>query len=137
MFVTQPDFIPFIKDSRLMQMLDAEPQALDLAVEMAQGVVYDSLYSRYDTATIFAKVGAARDMQCVRWIVVIALYYLYERLPDKLVPERVVKNYNEVLDLLTQIEDGKKSTSLPLIVDAATTLPATKFRWGSNATRTH
>ncbi len=138
MFVTQPDFLPFIKEARLTQLLDAEPQALDLAIEMAQGVVFDALHSRYDTTTVFALQGAARPLQVVRWITVIALYYLYERLPDKLTPERVVKNYDDTITLLTQIEDAKKSTSLPLLPDPDNNnQPFTKFRFGIGTQRSH
>ncbi len=139
MYVEQIDFSPFIKETRLVQMLDGDTQALPLAVEIAIGVVNDALYSRYDTVTIFAKTGSDRDKQVVRWVIVLSLYYLYERLPDKLVPERIVKNYDDTIALLTDIEDAKKSTNLPLLENTnnGSVTPFTKFRWGSIAPRTH
>lgn len=92
MFTNITDFHTQIKESRLLQLLDQEPTALDQAADTAEALVRDALYSRYDVAAIFATVGTDRPKQVVRWITVIALYYLYERLPDKVVPERVVKN---------------------------------------------
>jgi hypothetical protein len=137
MFVNKTDYAAFIKDTRLNQMLDAEPYALDEARAIAQSTVNDALYSRYDTAAIFAKVGTARDMQVVRWIVTLSLYYLYERLPDKLVPERIIKNYDDTLSILTEIEDGKKSVALPVLLQSDAITPISKFRFGSNPKRTH
>lgn len=137
MFITQTDFAPFIKESRLTQLLDQEPNALESAIAMSIQIVSDALYSRYDLKAIFAKQAGDRDMQLVRWVITLALYFLYERLPDKIVPERVVKNYDDTISLLTDIEDGKKSTALPLLTITDTTTPFTKFRWGSNAQRSH
>ena len=139
MYVEIIDFTPFIKETRLEQMLDGDTQALPLAVEIAVGVVNDALYSRYNTELIFAKVGNDRHKQVVRWVIVLSLYYLYERLPDKLVPERIVKNYDDTIALLTDIEDAKKSTNLPLLAstDNGIVTPFTKFRWGSIPPRTH
>jgi hypothetical protein len=137
MFVNKTDYAAFIKDTRLNQILDAEPYALDEARAIAQSTVNDALYSRYDTAAIFAKVGTARDMQVVRWIITLSLYYLYERLPDKLVPERIIKNYDDTLYILTEIEDGKKSVALPVLLQSDAVTPISKFRFGSNPKRTH
>jgi phage gp36-like protein len=137
-YVLQSDFLPYIKDSRLQQMLDSDASALDDAIYTAEAVVSDALYSRYDLDAILALTDDDRPKQLVRWIVVISLYYLYERLPDKIVPDRVVKNYDETLEILTEIEDGKKSVNLPLIVmNATTNTLASKFRWGSSPQRSH
>lgn len=136
MFITTDDCKVYIKGSRLEQLLDGEPTAFDDAVATAQSIVRDALYSRYDVNAIYAQTGTNRHHQVVRWITVLTLYYLYERVPDKLVPDRVVKNYDDVREDILQVEDGKKSMDLPLLNNSEAA-PLTKFRWGSNNPRTH
>lgn len=136
-YITSDDYSPYIRDSRLTQLIDATPGLLDEVEGTAIAVVADALYSRYDTDTIFAATGTDRHPQVVRWVLVIALYYLHERLPDRLIPERVVKNYDDVMRYLTDIEDGKKSTNLPLLDPPDGYAQVSKFRWGSRQARSH
>jgi len=136
-YITQDDYSPYIRDTRLTQLIDSTPGLLDEVEGTAIAVVTDALYSRYDTDTIFAQTGGDRHPQVVRWVLVIALYYLHERLPDRLIPERVVKNYDDVIAYLTDIEDGKKSTNLPLLDPPEGYSNTSKFRWGSSLKRSH
>lgn len=135
-FIEEADYKLKIREARLMQVIEEDPDLLDTAEETAIQVVRDALHSRYDVAAIFATTGSGRPKQVVRWVMCLALYYLYERIPDKLVPERVVKNYDDTLATLNDISDGKLSTELPRLVGADGANP-TKFRWGSMTARTH
>jgi len=83
-----------------------------------------------------AQTGDDRDRQVVRWVLTLSLYYIYDRLPDRIIPERVKENYQDTINILTQIEDGKKSVELTLLTDADSE-ELTKFRWGSRKARTH
>lgn len=135
-FISQDDYKPHIKDGRLQQTIDEDTSILDEAEKTAITVVKDALYSRYDTSAIFDLTGEDRPAQLVRWVLCLALYYIHERLPDRMIPERIVKNYEHTLEVLTDIEDGKKSTDLPLLQKEDGT-PKTKFRWGSQNAKTH
>jgi Protein of unknown function (DUF1320) len=136
-FIEQADYLPYIKDTRLLQMLEQNTTILDDAEETAQAVVNDALYSRYNVQRIFLYTGADRPKQVVRWCVMLVLYYLHQRLPDRLMPERLGKDYDDTLQVLSEIEDGKKATNLPLLPPPDGHAQISKFKWGSNAPRPH
>lgn len=133
-FITTDDYKVHIKDQRLAQTIDANNAILTDAEETAIAVIKDALHSRHDVDTIFSSTGEDRPKQVVRWVLSLVLYYIHERLPDRMIPERIVKNYDYTLEVLMDIEDGKKSTTLPSLNKEDGT-PITKFRWGSNAAK--
>lgn len=135
-FITEADYTPRIQDNRLSMIIEADTDLLDDAESTAIAVVSDALYPYYNIATILATTGADRPKQVVRWVLNLTIYYLYERIPDKLVPERVVKNYDETLNMLTRISDGQESVNLPRLTTEEG-IDATKFRHGSSAPREH
>lgn len=131
---------PYIRDARLQQLIDQDEGIVETAIEDAIIVCKDALYSRYNIDVIFANDAGATYKQARRWVIYLALYYIHERLPDKQVPDRVVKNYDDTLATLEAIEDAKKSTQLPLREDLSDTEggnPPHKFRWGGNPEVTH
>jgi Protein of unknown function (DUF1320) len=140
LFLTQEDLLVQIKSERLDQLVDQDHSVLDDAEASAIAMVRDALFGRFDTNTIFATTGPDRPAQVIRWLRCIMLYDLAGRLPEKMVSQRLLKNYDDTLATLTDIEDGKKNTALPPKKDADTEggLSAhTKYGWGSNAKRVH
>lgn len=135
-FILRDDYLSSIKDSRLTQLTDNTSSILDNAEDTAIQTVKDALHSKYDVDTIFAKTGTTRDKQVVRWVCTLVLYYVYERLPDKLIPEYITTNYDETMEFLKALEDGKRSTQLPRLENQEGKKP-TKFRWGSRKKRSH
>lgn len=135
-YLDRTDILYKIRDRRLDQLLDNDTSLLDTAVETAVAVVIDHLNSRYDTDTIFAKTGTDRDKQVIRWVANLALYYLYERVPNSLIPEDIKFHYDETMQLLADIEDGKRAVLLERKQDSEGKSP-TKFRWGSEQKRSH
>lgn len=135
-FIERDDYLPKIKDKRLTQLTSNSTTILDVAESTAIQVVKDALHSRYDVDTIFSKTTTQRDQQVVRWICNLVLYYICERLPDKLIPEHIVTNYDDTIEMLKNLEDGKRSSQLPRITNNDNE-PVTKFRWGGNEKRTH
>lgn len=130
-FMDNADYLPFLRDVNLQRMIEDDDSILMAAEDMAISTVKDSLFTYYDTNAIFGLTGDDRPKQVVRWVVVLTLYYLYERLPAKMMPERINDNYQEVMTWLKDIEDGKKPVNLPKVQKADGSGPATKFRWGS------
>lgn len=135
-YLTQTDYEGSVRDQRLQQIIDEDLTILDNASDTAEAIVRDYLASRYDVEAIFALSGANRHAQVVRWCLMLALYIIYDRVEDDLVPERIIKNYDDTLQTLTMIADARMSANLPRIVDAESN-PVTKFRWGSNPKRSH
>lgn len=135
-FITKNDYKPKIQDKRLEMIIEEDNTILDTAEGTAIAMVKDSLHAYYDVTDIFSKTGDARPKQVVRWVTNLVLYFIYERIPDKLVPERVTKNYDDTMMVLLEIADGKKLTNLPPLKDADD-IVQTKFRWGSQDRRTY
>ncbi len=135
-YLTDGDFKHRIQWNDLLMILDGNTALLDEAESTAKAVILDVLHTRYDTAAIFSKVAAARDAQVIRWMINLVLYYVYERIPDSLVPDRVVKNYDDTMFYLLEIADGKKSTALDRLEDPEGKA-ISKFKWGSQTRRTH
>ncbi len=135
-FIEKADYLLNITDHRINQIIEDTDAILDDAEDTAIAVVKDALKARYDVDSIFATVGAARPKNVMLWVKRLAIYYIYDRIPDDLVPERVVKNYNEVMDHLEAISDGKRSVDLPILIDADGN-KSTKFRYGSQPARSH
>lgn len=131
-FLSLNDYKAMMPEKRLNQASDSDPLILASVEAIAVQVVKDALYSKYDISTIFQAVGTARKPNVVRWVTVLCVYYLYERLPDIQVPSRITASYEEVVDVLDQISDGKRSVDLPLKEPAYT-----KFRYGSLPPRSH
>jgi phage gp36-like protein len=136
-FITTDDYKATIKDGNLSRMIEGDNTVLEEAQATAVAVIRDALFSRYDVNVVFGAQGDSRNKQVVRWAVVLTLYYLYERLPANIMPERVRDNYTEVMGFLKEIEDGKKPIDLPQKTNSETGEVVTKFRYGINPPRTH
>jgi phage gp36-like protein len=134
-FLTLNDLHVNIRAERLQQVIDDDATILDDAEASALAVVKDALSSRYDVTNIFDQTD--RPAQVVRWVRNIMLYDIAGRLPEKMVSERIVKNYDDTIQVLTDIEEGRKSTSLPILSDNTEGGKKSVFRWGSNAPRKH
>lgn len=135
-WIDQTDMIASIRDAKLTQMIDGDSTVLENAVDAAVGTVTDFLCGRYDVNGIFATTSTARPNNVMRWVKHIALWYLYERLPDAMTPKKVEKNYDDVMAFLGEVSSGDASVNLPHKPDpndASKSL--TKFRWGSNTKR--
>ena len=133
-FITPEDLSVTIRDRKLQMILDQDNSILDDAEKLAIATVQSSLAPKYDLDIIFNTTGDDRSLVLVRYIINLMTYYIYERIPDKLVPERVIKNYNDTTKSLLAIEDGKKNMILPHKTKTDGSLQ-TKFRWGSEKPR--
>jgi phage gp36-like protein len=138
------DFKPYISEKDFRQITEdvvGENSApiIDQVYAVAIQVIKDALYSRYDIDVIIPATGPIpwdTYPQVKRWAICLCLYYLHERIADRLVPERVLKNYDDTLEMLDKIADAKISISLPHLLTSEGELKS-KFRWGSSPARTH
>lgn len=139
-YIAKVDYKYMMRTERLDQILEAsdedEDAILDSAENDALGVVRNALSPRYNMDIEFGKSGDARNKVVLRWAKVLVIYYIFERIPDEMVPDRVVKNYNDTLEALKRVEDGKSQVVglTPVTVTDDLTgqsTPKTRFRWGS------
>lgn len=139
--LTGTDLIPYIRDKVLQQIIDDDDSIVQDASDTAKAIVRDFLYSIYDVDTILGDETVPGDLnkylQVKRWISVITIYFIYERIPDKVTPKRVVKNYDDVMAWLQKIASGEIPADLPRQVDEETDTPLSNFRWGSAPRREH
>lgn len=136
----QSDLESVIRLNRLDQITDETDTLVENAIAEAESIVTDYLYQHYNTELIFSKTGSDRSKTVLNWLKHIAMYQLYERIPDELVPERIIKNYNDTIQYLKEISGGDHSLNLPRRTTEGLTEAGqkkTKFKWGSQKQRSN
>lgn len=118
-FITQDDYYHKIKERHLLQIIEDEPDILTDAEATAMAVIENKLFQRYDMDEVFAQVDDARSRVVLRWLICLVLYYIYERIDDDLVPERIVKNYDDCINEIDEVSAGNQPVKLPLLEEDA------------------
>jgi len=136
-FLTPDDFLMKMSEDIRNQITDTNDAILDDAEIHATAIIQDAFYDKYDLDAEFAKTGDERHRNLLRWMLNLTVYFIYERIPDTEVPERVVKNYDDTVAEIKAIEQGKRNTSLTKLIREDNLRKETNFRWGSNEPRTH
>jgi hypothetical protein len=135
-FIQQTDYLPYITEKRLSQAIGGDTNILTAVENTAIQIIKDALHPKYDVEAVFDTSGSDRPAQILRWSIILSVYYLHERIPDALIPERITAAYDETMDTLRDIADGKKSILLPRALDNDSNIK-TKIRWGSETKRQH
>lgn len=135
-FLTLNDFHSRVAANIVAQITNGDGSVLTQAEADATGLVVDRLSDRYNVAAELAKADTARNSSLVRWMLSLSVYYLYARVPDTDIPERVTKDYDDAVSELEKIATGKLSCSLANVIDTTGTV-RTRIRMGSNPPRTH
>jgi phage gp36-like protein len=133
-FITENDYPERLKATNLDAMCEGDEVIRLGAEETAVAIVAQYLFQRYDTTLIFAQTGTNRNRALVAMCVSIALYYLYQRLPKRQLPDWVLRDYENALDFLDKVSDGKITMDLPRKLTQQQT-PKTKFRAGASQLR--
>ncbi|MBV5337438.1 MAG: DUF1320 family protein [Deltaproteobacteria bacterium] len=136
-FLVKTDYSAKIDSLLLEQITGGSDTILDLTEADAACEITDKLGARYKVDDELAKTGDGRNRTLVRWMLNLSVYYLYGRVADMDIPERVVKDYDDTLAELEKIAMGKLSCGIERITDSTTGAVITKLRMGSNAQRSH
>lgn len=136
-FIDTADYYTYIEQRTFEQVTENNNVFINDAEDTAIVIIKDALYQYYKVDDIFLLIGTNRPRQVVRWVIVLAVYFLYERIPDAATPQRVIDNYKEVMETLDKIAIGKKSINLPASLKTDSSEPTTRFRWGSETKRSH
>ena len=135
MFITRDDYLPQIKQNNLESVIQGNPAILTSAEAMAQDTLKSYLFDRYDTQKIFASKGTERNMHLVQCGINLVLHLIYQRLPNHRIAPHVEAAYNETINFLERVADGKNGLDLPRRIDPKTGENQHTFRWGSQTKR--
>jgi hypothetical protein len=137
-FIELTDYKAYIKEANLLNMIDSDTAARTQAEDTAIEEVKQYLYERYDTEVIFALTGGARNLHILRLVIYCALYILHDRLPNRVTPESVIRNYENAREDMAAISNGNISLNAPRrssTTEGDATGVSTRFRWGGNEQR--
>lgn len=132
-FITTADYM--ISD-RVLSTLAPGAGELDGIEDMAEGMVCDRLKEKFNMAAELSKTGNRRNMTLVRWITSIAAYFLYSKIPDIEIPDRIIKDYDDAMTEINAVAQGRAGASLERVVDPAGDIK-TRVSMGFAPRRTH
>lgn len=124
-FLTSDDVLSRIRDEHRNDLRDVYPpdadpvaeaagEAIELSCEsMALGKVRSALHNRYDTDTLFAATGPARNPLLVLHVLNVFVYLLYRRINPRKVPDVVKDDHDETLAWLDRVAAGKEAPDFP------------------------
>jgi phage gp36-like protein len=130
------DFQTRLSDRIIDILSDGDFSKLEAASNEASGIIRDRLVDKYQIDAELAKSGSSRNAILVRYVLSLAIYSLYSRIPDEEVPERVIKDYDDAMNDLKLISQGKLSCSLTINTDSEGNTKS-RIRIGSNDPRSH
>ncbi len=135
-FITKIDIEQKITAGLLSLITGDDDTLLDTAETTAIGTVTDMLTGMYDLAAELTKTGSDRHSNFKKWILALCIYELYAHIPDNELPERVVKDYDDTLGILSKIAQGKLSTTLQAVTNDDGTVKRV-VRYGFSVQRNH
>lgn len=135
-FITKDDYNTWIGPQMLVQIIGTDYTLLEPSERMAEQMIRDATEGKYDLNGELAKTGTSRNQTLIRWMLSIATYFIYHDIADQDIPERVIKDYDDVRKELDAIAAGKRGVGLDPLT-GADGLPTTSFQWGSEPARSH
>lgn len=136
-FITRADLETRVT-SRILDLLATSADTIIEEAELqAISTITDRLSEKYQVAAELAKTVTDRNRTLLRWIEAMILYAIYARIPDDDVPARVIKDYDDTMAELEEIQKGRLSCSLTRVLDDTTGEIVTRIRMGSDPVRTH
>lgn len=113
MFATIEDLQESVSAYRLDQITDFTNTIAEAALLAAESDIRNALDGPgYDHVAELSKSGVDRNASLLMWVKNLACYYVYKRIPDEQVPPRVVKDYDDTLEILKLVSSGKMSMVL-------------------------
>jgi len=126
------DYTPYVSSPRMQQLIGTDMTAIQSFEPTAQQMITDALFERYDVAAIFGAAADQRSSTVILWMRTIVMYFVWEKVDDKLRPESVKLNYNNTIAQLNAMQRGDINVQLSrLEVWPDGSQVKTKFRGGS------
>lgn len=131
-FLIKTDIEQRLTANILTQITGDDDSLLDNAEATAIGTVTDMLSEMYNLEIELAKTAQERHTNLKTWLVSLSAYNLYAHIPDNEVPERILKDYDDTLNILTKIAQGKLPTTLtPIENEDGTTKRVVRYGFGT------
>lgn len=111
------------------ELTDSNDAIVDEAIKDAEGRVREKISPRYDLDTEFSKTGAARNRSLLKHCIALTIYYLYERLNTRVMPEAKVTSWENAELWLNDVYKGK--IKVDLATNDETNQKGWPIRWGS------
>jgi phage gp36-like protein len=113
MFLQKEDYDNIIRRDILERVIDNNDSYRITAEYNAQSVLETYLRNRYDVTAIFSSIGDNRNRTIVRYMIDIVLYDLFSRIAPEQMNELRLTRYEEAIQWLKDVRDGKISPDLP------------------------
>lgn len=133
-FITIEDYRTLIADSDLEYVTKADKETREKAEKLAQSEISKYLRPRYSLTTIFNAVGEARNESIIMYMIDVALFHLFSKLPGRMGMEMRQLRYDNTIKALQEIATGKTDLALPLIDSSDS---ENSIRWGSNGKKSN
>jgi phage gp36-like protein len=137
--IAKEDYKSQIRDRNLALMIDGDEAVLTQVHAETCAIVKHYLSKRYQIDKELLKIGNKRNILLLLLMKRIALYILYGRLPEKVVPEHIESDYKSSLGMLKEIQEGAAQIDLERVESAAgqASVFKSKFQWGGNPPKSH
>jgi phage gp36-like protein len=115
-FITDEDYEVQARNE-ILKMLDdtIDNTVFRRAEHMAIDQIKSNLAGRYDLTTVFDKEGDERNMFIVMTVIDMALYHIWAKKAPRQIPEVRKDRYQDAIDWLTAVSEGKRLTDLPRV----------------------
>lgn len=133
-FLTENDFKGIIGANTLTSLRGALDENLNSSETLAISEL-DPLRAKFDLSAELVKSGSSRNQVLVRMMVHITAYYLYNKVEDDDIPERITDNYKTQIKDIEKIANGSKSCTLTPLIDETTNAPKSNYRFGGDTPR--
>jgi phage gp36-like protein len=133
-FLTENDFKGIIGTNTLTQLRGVGDADLNISESLAISEL-DPLRAKFDLSSELTKSGSARNPVMVRLMVHITAYYLYNKVEDNDIPDRINENYKTQIKDVEKFANGSKSCTLTPLIDETTQAPKSSYRFGGDAPR--
>lgn len=140
-FITEDDIRVALKEKHELQIADGDSAIYASAEQAALSRMKSALdRANYDVQYIFSRTGTQRDAYLVTLCVDITIYFVMKRLPQRQLPEQRIKAYDEAINYLERLADGKESLIQPkktVTDELGNTYSQSRIRSGSSKKRNH
>lgn len=86
---------------------------LEIVSKIAEDTISTLAGVLYDISSEWNRTLAERNGLILSWALSISCYWMYQRIDDEDVPQKVIKNYEDVLECLEGVSRGKFPLNLP------------------------
>lgn len=135
-FISKTDYKGWIDADLIDQITGGDDTNLDGPEEIAAQMIRDKTYGKYDIDAEFAKTGTNRNRTLIRWMLSIAVYFIYHDISDDDIPARVIKDYDDCVAELEKIASGKGSVDFERLTNTEG-VSVTTFQYGCDQVRSH